>query len=276
MSPLPWFRWHVGTVTDIKWHVIATRAETSIANVLAVWTCLLEDAAQAEQRGTVESWCAEDIAAYLGLDQPVVNRIWGAMQGKVLDGQQLTGWNKRQPLREREDYSTERVRRHRVSKDEVVVTPPETPVTPRNTQERQETPRVEESRVEEITTTTSRATHSKDTEDFEACWSIYPKRSGGNPRQVAIKSYLARRRAGVPHEELLAGARRYSAYCNTSEKTGTEFVMQGGRFFGSSEPFREAWDIPATNGAGRNGPRLHIADRVSETIAKIVSGEIVA
>lgn len=124
--------------------------------------------------------------------------------------------------------------------------------------------------------TTSRATHSKDTEDFEACWSIYPKRSGGNPRQVALKAYLARRRTGVPHEELLSGARRYAAYCDASEKTGTEFVMQGGRFFGPSEPFREAWEIQATNGMNRNGHRMHIADRVAETIAKMTAGGIVS
>lgn len=273
MSTLPWFRWHTGTVTDPKWRVVASRADTSVANVVAVWATILEAASQSEERGIVTGWCAEDIAATIGIDPITVDRIWGAMQGKVLDGQQLTGWAHRQPLREREDNSTPRVQKFRDTKTQIGVTPGE---TPSNAMKRPETPRVEESRVEEITTTTSRATHSKETEDFEACWLIYPKRSGGNPRQVALKSYLARRRAGVPHEELLDGARRYGAYCETSEKTGTEFVMQGGRFFGPSEPFRETWDIPTTNSTGRNGPRLHIADRVSETIAKIVSGEIVA
>lgn len=153
MSPLPWFRWHVGTVTDIKWHVIATRAETSVANVLAVWTCLLEDAAQAEQRGTVESWCGDDIAAYLGLDQPVVNRIWGAMQGKVLEGQRLTGWNKRQP--KREDDSAERMRKHRHNQKVTHCDAGLRTVTQCDS-------RVEESRVEEIKATTSADGGSED------------------------------------------------------------------------------------------------------------------
>lgn len=162
MSTLPWLRWHTGTVTDPKWRVVATRADTSVSNVISVWACILEAASEAENRGSVESWCADDVAANLGIDSIIVERIWGAMQGKVLDGQQLTGWNKRQPLREREDYSTERVRRHRASKDDVGVTSPETPVTPRNTQKRQETPRVEESRVEEIKATTSAVGGSED------------------------------------------------------------------------------------------------------------------
>lgn len=111
MSHLPWFRWHSGTVNDPKWRVVAIRADTSVANVVAVWASILEAASEAEERGSVESWCADDIAANLGIDSIIVDRVWGALQGKVLEGQRLTGWNKRQP--KREDDSGERVKRYR-------------------------------------------------------------------------------------------------------------------------------------------------------------------
>lgn len=107
-------------------------------------------------------------------------------------------------------------------------------------------------------------------DDFEACWLIYPKRSGSNPRRDALKAYRARRQAGVNPEDLLAGTQRYAAHCEAVEKTGTEFVMQGARFFGPSEPFREAWDLPTTGGMGRTKPngRLSPSERIDATMAK--------
>lgn len=113
---MDWFRWHNGTVTDPKWRVIAKRAGVPLHMVIAVWPALLEAANQAAERGTLESFDPEDVAAALDLDPGQVFAIVEAMQGKVLDGVTLTGWEKRNPKREREDSSTDRVRRYRERK----------------------------------------------------------------------------------------------------------------------------------------------------------------
>ena len=110
---MDWCRWHNGTVTDPKWRVIAKRAGVPLHMVIALWPALLEEANQSSERGTLESADAEDLAAALDIEPEQVAAIMEAMQGKVLDGKALTGWSKRNPKREREDNSTERVRRSR-------------------------------------------------------------------------------------------------------------------------------------------------------------------
>lgn len=106
-----WFRWHHGTVNDPKWRVVAKRADASVADVLAVWATMLEAASTSDDRGSLSSWSAEDVAAALDLDVDMVERIRVAMDGKVISDGRVTAWRKRNP--EREDNSTERVRRFR-------------------------------------------------------------------------------------------------------------------------------------------------------------------
>jgi len=106
-----WLRlWH-DMPTDPKWRVIAKRSGQSIGNVIAVFNMMLVCASVADERGTLHNWNDEDAAAALDLEESDIAAIRKAMQGKVIDGDQLTGWQKRQP--EREDYSTPRVRRYR-------------------------------------------------------------------------------------------------------------------------------------------------------------------
>lgn len=115
-----WFRWHHGTAADPKWRVVASRAghatsrRVTIAEVLAVWACMLECASQASPRGVLAGWCDEDIGVALDIDEAVVAAIRAAMQGKTLDGNTLIAWEKRQPKREREDpNAAERKRQQR-------------------------------------------------------------------------------------------------------------------------------------------------------------------
>jgi len=79
---------------------------------------------------------------------------------------------------------------------------------------------------------------------FDAVWGEYPKRAGHNAKAAALKSFLARRAAGVSHDALLEGTRRYAVYIRATQREGTEYVMQGQRFYGSAEPFREPWTLP--------------------------------
>jgi len=73
---------------------------------------MLVNASQSGERGSLENWDDEDVAAALEMETEQVRAIREAMQGKVLDGQHLTGWEKRQPLRE-DESRYERVKRHR-------------------------------------------------------------------------------------------------------------------------------------------------------------------
>ena len=111
MAGIDWFRWYHGTTVDPKWRVVARRANAPLPVVIAVWAAVLEHASEADERGTIDGLDAEVVAAALDLEPDQVSQILDAMQGLVLDGSLLTGWERRQP--KREDDSSDRVRRHR-------------------------------------------------------------------------------------------------------------------------------------------------------------------
>lgn len=145
-----WLRWYHGTVNDPKWRVISRRANASIPVVLAIWAAMLENASQASPRGKLQGWDHEDVAAALDIDSSEVKAVYDAMQGKTLNGDTLTGWENRQPKRERDDSSAERVRAHRERHKHAEAIGYEQPVTPCNASVTHETPRLDKSREEEI------------------------------------------------------------------------------------------------------------------------------
>lgn len=110
-----WVRlWH-DMPTDPKWRVIARKSGQPLPCVIAVFTMMMCNASgNAEKRGTLLAWDDEDAAAALDIDATAVSAIRDAMQGKVLDGDYLTGWERRQPRRE--DNSVGRVRAYRERK----------------------------------------------------------------------------------------------------------------------------------------------------------------
>ena len=114
-----WFRsWH-GAPTDMKWRTIAKRAGVPSGYVTAIVWVLLDRASQADERGSIAGYDAEEIAVALDFDPEQVEAVIAAMRDKgVLDGDTFTGWAKHQPGRE--DNSAERVKRHRArSKQDV-------------------------------------------------------------------------------------------------------------------------------------------------------------
>ncbi len=101
-----WCRlWH-DLPTDPKWRTVARKAGARVADVVAVYIAMLVNASQSPERGTLHNWDNEDIGGALDLEPDAVANIKSAMQGKVLDGDVLTGWEGRQP--KREDGSAER------------------------------------------------------------------------------------------------------------------------------------------------------------------------
>lgn len=93
---MQWLRLYHDTITDPKWRVVANDSGQPEANVLAVWMHMMINASGASERGTLEGWNDRVVAAGLGIAADAVTAIRAAMQGLVLDGDRLTGWDKRQ------------------------------------------------------------------------------------------------------------------------------------------------------------------------------------
>lgn len=111
---MDWCRlWH-DMPTDPKFRTVARVSGQPLSAVIAIFTFMLTDAsANAAERGVTQ--CDDEtVASALDLSDDVVTAVRAAMQGRVLDGERLTGWEKRQPLRE--DNSAERTRAYRERK----------------------------------------------------------------------------------------------------------------------------------------------------------------
>lgn len=112
---IQWLRlWHE-MPNDPKWRTIARSSKQSISSVIAVYLHLLVAAsANATERGRTESVCIEDVASALDLETEQIEQIMAAMQGRVLEGDLISGWEKRQV--EREDGSAARAKAWREAK----------------------------------------------------------------------------------------------------------------------------------------------------------------
>lgn len=114
-----WLRLWTDLPNDPKWRTISRVSKQPITSVISVYIHMLVAAANnSDNPGHIEGWVDEDIASALDLDESDVVSIREAMQGRVLDGDYLSGWEKRQPKREEStdkgtNKNTERVRRFR-------------------------------------------------------------------------------------------------------------------------------------------------------------------
>jgi len=102
-------------------------------------------------------------------------------------------------------------------------------------------------------------TSSEVDDGFDAAWKAYPKREGANPKNKAHSAWKARLREGVKPEEMLAGVARYAAFCKVTEKTGTSYVMQAVRFFGTERAFENDWTAASVK-SGKPQSRHHGLD----------------
>jgi hypothetical protein len=76
---------------------------------------------------------------------------------------------------------------------------------------------------------------------FEAAWKAYPKREGANPKAKALSCWNKRIEEGATVTELQSGVMRYAAFCAAKGNTGTEYVMQAVRFFGTEKAYANEW-----------------------------------
>lgn len=94
-----WLRlWH-DMPNDPKWRVIARASGQPLHLVIALYIALLVDASKSKSRGVTQCH-NEDLSVTLDCDIAQIEAIKGAMQGRVLDENRLTGWELRQPKRE--------------------------------------------------------------------------------------------------------------------------------------------------------------------------------
>lgn len=142
---IQWLRlWHE-MPNDPKWRTIARASRQPITAVIAVYLHLLVAAsANATERGRTESVCIEDVASALDLEPEHVDQIMEAMQGRVLEGDRIAGWDKRQV--EREDGSAARAKAWRDAKKEEKQ-------TQANASERKKTPEKEKDTDKDSLTT---------------------------------------------------------------------------------------------------------------------------
>ena len=91
-----WLRlWH-DMPNDPKWRTIARISNQPLSLVQAVYLHLLVDASRNVTLGHAHV-TIEDLASALDVTENQISDIFKAMQGRVLDGQKLTGWEKDNP-----------------------------------------------------------------------------------------------------------------------------------------------------------------------------------
>ena len=96
---MDWLRlWH-DMPNDPKWRTISRISGQPISLVQAMYLHLLVDASRNVTRGHV-TVTKEDIASALDVTDEQVELVLCAMQGRVMEGDCVTGWSKRQPKRE--------------------------------------------------------------------------------------------------------------------------------------------------------------------------------
>lgn len=245
-----WLRlWH-DMPTDPKWRTIARASGQPIGDVMSVFTFLMVDAsANARERGRTQSFNAEDVATALDLSTSDVEAIVAAMQGRVMDGDLVMGWEKRQPLRE--DGSAERAKQWREDQKAKKKGDSNAGQTGPNAAE-QKRPLDADADAEGIDTSLRSVSGRKQakpkanpkgyTAEFEAAWELYPRRPG-NSKADAFKAWRARATSGATFETMTDGVKRYAAYCEATDKTGTEYVKLAATFFGPGDHYLADWTV---------------------------------
>lgn len=198
-----WLRlWH-DMPTDPKWRTISKASGQRIGDVMAVYVHLLVCASNATERGRTQSFNSEDVASALDLDTEQVEQIIAAMQGRVLDGDLLKGWENRQVARE--DGSAERSKAWREAQKTASERTP-------NAAERKRTPDKDKDKDKDKEKTNTPTA-------FEVFYAAYPKHEAKKDAQSAFAKLN-------PSPELLDKMLAAIA----SKKQTTDWMKEKGKF----------------------------------------------
>jgi hypothetical protein len=110
---MDWLRMYNDMPFDKKWPLVSRRSGQPILTIVGVWAVMLGCAGDAKERGTLEGWDDEVIAAAMGVETEVISSVREAMQGLTLDGFRLIAWENRQRI---SDDVSARVKKHREAK----------------------------------------------------------------------------------------------------------------------------------------------------------------
>lgn len=171
-----WLRlWH-DMPTDPKWRTISRVSKRPVSEVIAVYVHLLVSASNADERGRTNSFNCEDVASALDLETEQVAEIIAAMQGRVIEGDKVSGWEKRQPLRE--DGAAERAKAWRETQKERIRThanADERPDKDKDTEKEKKKP------------LRNAEQHAADGEGFAEFWKRYPRKKNKGDAEKAWK-----------------------------------------------------------------------------------------
>jgi len=196
---MEWFRSVHGAPRHPKWQAVARKSGQPVSVVVSVVWALMDHASRHAERGRVDDLDADDLSAYLMVDEGDVLAVIDALAAKgwITDGR-IASWEEHQVRRE--DTSAERTRAYRerkrgdsdapVTRCDAVVTQHDAPDTDTDTDTDRTPP------------TPPRGIAA----DFSEWWEAYPHKVG---KQAADKAYRKARKA-VDAGTLLAGVRRYA------------------------------------------------------------------
>ena len=240
-----WLRlWHE-MPNDPKWRTIARISAQPISLVQAVYLHLLVDASRNVTRGHA-TVTTEDLASALDVTEDAIKAVLLAMQSRVLDEMRLIGWEARQP--KREDFGDETTgakssaqrKADQRERERVAAEEQQCHDKSRNVTTDKDKTREESSLRSELSLVA-----------FEAAWLAYPTRPGAS-KADSLKAWSARVKAGADADSMVAGVRRYAAFCIASG-TEPQFIKQPVTFFGPGEHFLADWAISQA-GAARTRP----------------------
>ena len=206
-----WVRLWLDMPTDPKFRTISKQSKQPLSAVISMFVCLMTDAANASERGRTQI-NDDDLASTLDLETEQVTAIRNAMQGRVLDGDFLMGWERRQPLRE--DGSAERSRAWREKQKER---------TQANASERKKpkpnAPDTDTDTDTDITPPTPPRGNGAD-ERFENFWDAYPRKAG---KRDAAKAWAKLKPDEALCGTIMAALERHKR-CDMWTKDGGQFV----------------------------------------------------
>lgn len=181
---MKWFRSYHRAPFDPKWLTVALRAKCRVADVVAVWWALMDHASQQEDRGSIETFDAEEAAAFFQIDMTAVTAVMVALQDKgCTNGKRILNWEKYQ----RDETSTERVKKHRAKQCETVSSCSKT----------------EGNEISSISSSPSESEIAQKL--FDEWYELYPRKRGRGQALKAFRTALTK--ATFP--ELIAGVERY-------------------------------------------------------------------
>lgn len=205
-----WLRlWH-DMPTDPKWRTIARVSGQRIGDVIAIYNHLLISASQNLDDRGVTQCNAEDLASALDMETDDIEMVLKAMQGRVLDGNNLTGWERRQP--KREDNSSSRVKEHR-DREKV-----KRNVTQRNAPEEI---KIREDKDKKERKESKQVAPAGYTPEFLDFWEKYPRRDGS--KSEAFKNYQSAITKGFTHAGIISGLEKFRKHVDAN-KIGQKYI----------------------------------------------------